>query len=130
MKDDNMAKSRIGTPEQCEAFSDGTDSGTEGWWFHGCSMHDAEQITGGEQVWRGAREFCFTRDPRGADQDHGGAVVRSMLHIQKPPDRYYFEDCEITAGYRWIKLYDASCIMFDSTYIGSSDTGEQLVPNN
>ena len=36
-----MAKSKLGNENECEEFSSGTDSETEGWWYHGCSMKDA-----------------------------------------------------------------------------------------
>jgi len=118
------AVSTLGTPEECEAFSQGTDEVTKGWWYHGCLQKDADGILAGKQVWRGADGCCFTRDPHGADQQHGEAVVRAMLHLTKPPDIYYIDDSGITGGFDQIKVYDASSIKFDQTYVGSSKTGE------
>ena len=118
-----MAESKIGTENECQDFSYGTDKGTEDWWYHGCSERDALEILSGEQVWKGSDERCFTRDPHGADQQHGTAVIRAMLHLNKPPDRYFIEDSGITAGFPWIKMYDASAIMFDREYLGSAVTG-------
>ena len=125
-----MAESTLGTENECQKFSSGTDSETEDWWYHGCLMKDARDILSGRQVWRGVKERCFTRDPRGADQQHGAVVIRAMVHLNKPPDRYFIEDADITAGFNWIKIYDASVIMFDKDYLGSAHTGERISLDN
>ena len=115
------AESKIGTEGECEAFEQGTDPDTAGWWYHGTTQEEAEALRTGQKRFIGADEVCFTRNPKGASQDmlHGDYVIRAKVNLNREYDTYFIEapTVGITQGFAWLKTYDASRIMIDRCYI-------------
>ena len=109
-----MAKitASILSPLECEQQSQGTDSFTAGWWFHGTTYKTAKAILSGQKKIHSP--FWLTRNPSGASQHHGCTVLPCTvnLHKSQPPkttdDKYNRKDGDegLDQPYEWLGVVE------------------------
>jgi hypothetical protein len=110
----------VGSKQDCERLSLGTDIYTKGWWHHATTRKVATGMIDGTHEIIG--EFWMTTNPIGASPRGSRCVIRACVNLHRDKElhksrgRYRTDDDNLDPGFKWICV-DEGNIFIDKDYL-------------